>query len=511
MINWVKNHKEFIVFVLYASLTFSLLFFHENWRDEAQAWLIARDCSISELIDAMKYEGHFLLWYLILMPFAKSGFPYVTTNIISWLITCMSVWFLLCKAPFKFYIRTLLIFTFPFLYLYPVVSRCYCLIPLAVVLMSVFYKDRREKPLRYCLSIVLLLNTHIIMAGMVVVVFGDYLIELYGSWNKLTEKEKQKAITSIFVAVILMLGSVFPLFGCLSANKAINQGSLVSSPLQISEAFFRYPIQILKELYGILGNYKSSFIIIFTIMLITLCFELKTSPTNCLRIWLCVIWQCLIYALIFGLSLQRASTIVFIVLFYKWINAFKYHDVKSALNNLESKLKRICWVSLVLINVIGGMLFVGTIDIPHNYSNAHDIANYINNNLEENSIIINGSHVEFTTSIIPYVKKDVKFYHVPGKRYFTFTIWDNMNKLDITFEDIKKFTTFFDAGNKDKFYYIFCTGKGNYFNSAEEIGLIEKLLKNNILVKLYSTNALSFFSEDYVLYKLNFSILNNYK
>lgn len=30
--------------------TFTLIFFHENWRDEAQAWLLARDCNIYELI-----------------------------------------------------------------------------------------------------------------------------------------------------------------------------------------------------------------------------------------------------------------------------------------------------------------------------------------------------------------------------------------------------------------------------------------------------------------------------
>lgn len=87
MMNWLKVHKKIIVFTIYACITFSLLFFHESWRDEAQAWLLARDCSIPELVAAMKYEGHFLLWYFILMPFAKNGFPYITTNILSWLIT----------------------------------------------------------------------------------------------------------------------------------------------------------------------------------------------------------------------------------------------------------------------------------------------------------------------------------------------------------------------------------------------------------------------------------------
>ena len=127
----------------------------------------------------MKYEGHFLLWYLILMPFAKLGFPYYTTNIISWLITCISVWLILDKAPFKFYKRVLLIFTFPLLYLYPIISRCYCLIPLAIVLMSIFYKDRKEKPLKYLISIVLLANTHVIMLGMVGIVLLDYIWEIY--------------------------------------------------------------------------------------------------------------------------------------------------------------------------------------------------------------------------------------------------------------------------------------------------------------------------------------------
>lgn len=192
MKNWIRNHKVLLVFTIYAGITFSLLFLHENWRDEAQAWLIARDCGLPELIDAIKYEGHFLLWFFILMPFAKSGFPYITTNIISWLITCLSVWLILRKAPFAFYKRVLLVFTFPLLYLYPVISRCYCLIPLAIVLMSINYKDRKEEPFRYLLSIVLLLNTHIIMAGMVIVVCIDYLIELCGRWDDLSETDKKK-------------------------------------------------------------------------------------------------------------------------------------------------------------------------------------------------------------------------------------------------------------------------------------------------------------------------------
>ena len=50
MKEWIKNNKKNIIFIIYSIFTFTLIFFHENWRDEAQAWLLARDCNILELI-----------------------------------------------------------------------------------------------------------------------------------------------------------------------------------------------------------------------------------------------------------------------------------------------------------------------------------------------------------------------------------------------------------------------------------------------------------------------------
>ena len=41
---------------------------HELWRDEAQAWLIARDVPLSRLFAELHYEGHPALWFLLLKP-----------------------------------------------------------------------------------------------------------------------------------------------------------------------------------------------------------------------------------------------------------------------------------------------------------------------------------------------------------------------------------------------------------------------------------------------------------
>lgn len=54
----------FLVFVglyLYSKFTY-----HELWKDEWQAWLMARDMGWSELLGSLYYEGHPSLWYIYL-------------------------------------------------------------------------------------------------------------------------------------------------------------------------------------------------------------------------------------------------------------------------------------------------------------------------------------------------------------------------------------------------------------------------------------------------------------
>jgi hypothetical protein len=40
--------------------------YHELWKDEWQAWLMARDMGWGELLGSLYYEGHPALWYLYL-------------------------------------------------------------------------------------------------------------------------------------------------------------------------------------------------------------------------------------------------------------------------------------------------------------------------------------------------------------------------------------------------------------------------------------------------------------
>ena len=83
--SFVFDRGDQTVFFIYLFFTLLLVFFHEPWEDELQAWCIARELSIPEIFHQMRYEGHFALWYLLLKPFAAFGMSLSLLNLMSWL------------------------------------------------------------------------------------------------------------------------------------------------------------------------------------------------------------------------------------------------------------------------------------------------------------------------------------------------------------------------------------------------------------------------------------------
>ena len=111
----IKINKEtvfnIIVFSIFIAITSYVSLHHEMWSDEAQAWLISRDLSLIDIFKEMKYEGHSMLWNLILIPFIKLGFPYEYINLISCVIIYISVYMILFKIKINKIIKLLIIFS----------------------------------------------------------------------------------------------------------------------------------------------------------------------------------------------------------------------------------------------------------------------------------------------------------------------------------------------------------------------------------------------------------------
>ena len=134
-----KNSNNTIlmgVFVGYLIFNGILLIRHELWRDEANVWLMARELSPLQLFREIKYQGHPCLWYLLVMPFAKMGFPFRIIGILSLSAMSVAAGLFLRKAPFGAFVKAVCVFSPIFTYFYADIARNYCLIALLLMLLA---------------------------------------------------------------------------------------------------------------------------------------------------------------------------------------------------------------------------------------------------------------------------------------------------------------------------------------------------------------------------------------
>ena len=83
---------------------------HEFWRDEAQAWLIARDMpNLSALFEQVHYEGAPPLWFLILRPLALMTHRPEAMQVLTWVFAGITIFLICYHAPFNWLQKVLLV------------------------------------------------------------------------------------------------------------------------------------------------------------------------------------------------------------------------------------------------------------------------------------------------------------------------------------------------------------------------------------------------------------------
>ena len=170
--NWVL-HCAFAVFVVSILLVGRR---HEAWFDEAQAWLLARDNSLPDLLGhALRYEGTPGLWHLLLWVAIRCGLAYSGLYLISSALACGGAWLVLYRSPFPAWLRVGVIFSYFFGYQYSVVARSYSLDLLLIPLLAYLYDKRLGRPVLYCLVLGLCVNSNAHSFLIEDVLFADFL------------------------------------------------------------------------------------------------------------------------------------------------------------------------------------------------------------------------------------------------------------------------------------------------------------------------------------------------
>lgn len=189
---------------------------HELWADEVQAWLIARDNnSLFSLIHSLHYEGHPVLWYLILYIPAHLLRSSVSMMVLNYLFSVAEAWLILSARKLWLPFRVLLVFSFYLFYCFAEIARSYMLATLLLTAAARCLLGERKHPWLAVLFLVMACNTHILAIPIAISIgfWGFVLVRIKG-WqdvDRLLHDAKLWAITLLLgVGIALAYITVRP-------------------------------------------------------------------------------------------------------------------------------------------------------------------------------------------------------------------------------------------------------------------------------------------------------------
>jgi hypothetical protein len=129
--------------VAYLVIIAAATFHHELWRDEWQAWLIARDSTtLADLLFNIRHEGHPPGWYLPLFALAQLTRNPLAMQLLHVALAAGGAYLLARFAPIPRYQKLLILGSYFIAYEYAVVARAYAL---GVVGLFLFCAAARER------------------------------------------------------------------------------------------------------------------------------------------------------------------------------------------------------------------------------------------------------------------------------------------------------------------------------------------------------------------------------
>ncbi|NJM24412.1 MAG: hypothetical protein HC859_01680 [Bacteroidia bacterium] len=204
-----ESFLNLVVIALFLALGLNGAFHHEVWLDESHHWLIARDSNtIGELAYHLRYDGHPILWNIILFVITRFTQQVVWMQVVHVCIASAAVAVFLVKAPFSRWIKYLFVAGYYPFYEYSLLSRNYSIIVLLlfVVLSLDGAKSGRASLVKgFCLA--LLANTHLLGLILCAAYFVSWFYYTYAqkAWSAATVAALALAVTGCVTAVIQII------------------------------------------------------------------------------------------------------------------------------------------------------------------------------------------------------------------------------------------------------------------------------------------------------------------
>ena len=437
----IRNDQEVIPYVLFfiilIAFNFILMFRHEAWRDEAQAWLMARQLSPLGLFNELSYEGHPFLWFYVLMPFAKAGLPFITLNIISCVIMSIVMILIAVVAPFDRISRMLLAASPLCIYAFSAISRSYCLVALILVLLMAADFDRYSHPVRFCVLIALLVQTHIVMIGMCFALCAWHFFGSFSLYRKEikahNENAKRVLVTNIAALAIPLASALFLLFEFRDVGNAasVTVGGAVTLPKLIADLTATAKTCMVL----LFTNFRfGTAIIIGLAVIASVIFDYRLLR----GVFVCAVtcaFQLYVYAEIWGISNYRHLLWLWVLLWFLWIakDTLDEHDDRA----LYMPVNILICLAVLTSSLAASWALIDDIKLDYDgmYTDAGGTAEALET-LPESAVIFEGSG-EFCNSVVARLRTK-KVYSAFYEQEAGFCIRDTKRFRDLDIDSFEK-------------------------------------------------------------------------
>lgn len=417
----VRSVKEqyilYSTFLVYLILLFTAVANHEPWMDEAQAWLLVKDVSLTDLfVKYLRYEGSPGLWHLILMLPAKIGLPYYTINILSATFSAIGVWLFMRYSPFRLLIKLLLPFSYFIFFQYGVVARSYCLIPPLLFLIAILYNRKLEKPFTFFLLLCLFANisahTFLISCCLAFI----HSLDFFKNWRSLQKPGRIKTIVAfaifgaMLIAIVLMLLPPSDQIFARQANGTLQ--NFLYTPTMVAGSLTYNELGYMGWVHQVI----SAVIFIATLWWF---FTKKTATVYLLPLVVILCFSAIVYR-----NVWHQGILFFLWMFVLWLS----FDKDDSQINASFRKNVVYMIALVLGVQIFWTIKSFTYDLNKNYSASHQVASYIKeNNLQNGKIFITGWK---SIAVLPYFDRNI-FYNLNNGSDKRFWFWSTNNTTEL--------------------------------------------------------------------------------
>ena len=424
---------------------------HEMWRDEIQAWLLARDsASVFELFANMKYEGHPALWHLCLMPLSRISASPIMMQIFHLLIAATTVFLFTRYAPFNRLHKFLFAFGYFALYEYAIVARNYAIGVMLITIFCVLYRERYKRFLWIGIILILLAHTSV-HALIVTIAIGfalmcEYLYFYCCKEGTLTEDRRQiwigfALIGFGIVTAVLQLNPPADTGFAVGWNFNFTVQRMNAITKIITQAMLPSP----RATMGFWGSHQLNSYPFFQLIRLPLCYlivlwcvlRFLKRPTALLTYLVATVGLLAFFYVKYGGSIRHHGFLFFTFVLASWI----YYDcpeIKLPFNRITELAQWFfgpVFIIILVVHCFGGITAI-RMDIEHIFSNGKRTAEYIKAQGMQDMLMVGHSDPSVST-VVGYLEKD-QVYYPRGRRFGSFVRWDKARTHSVSNRDVVK-------------------------------------------------------------------------